>query len=359
MIAEQLFAGDTGNSTTTPPLRKTAIIVENLAGPKFDDKIPVLEDLIGDRVAGNGYSIISRDVVTEALSGQPNTLDNSLNDSSSALRLAQSLGADFILVPTITTYGTEKKTYNGDGIVTLNTIYSLRVSYKIAEAGEGEAIQGGTVVATKTIRETSDLATDDTDIINELLDDAADQLADTIVKAAPSLPAYTAETAMVNVTVDCGMQDLAQLPVSLPDIRVLEDGTILVQTNLIPVEVLNATVEVNGTVVGTTPGKFQVPRGLNKMRITREGFNPWERTVNFSEGQKFKIALQMSDAGYARWKDNTTFLQEIETAKKMTDGTVHIMDGFAQTLQQSGFRIDLRDESKGKSLFDGAALKAF
>lgn len=348
-----LFAAD----TTATPLRKTAIIVENHAGAQFDDKIPVLEDLVGTRVAGNGYSVISRDVVTEALNNQPNALDNALNDNSSALRLAQNLGADFILVPSITTYGSEKKTYNGNGIVTLNITYTLRVGYKIVEAGAGGAIRGGTVTATKTIRQTSDLSTDDSDLINGLLDDAAGQLADAVVQNATTLPTEVAKSAMVEITVSCGMQDLAQLPVSVPDIRVLDDGTVLVQTNRLAVQVLDATVEVNGTAVGSAPGKFKVPPGLNKMRITREGFNTWERTVNFSEGQKFNVALQMSDAGYARWKDNVTFLQEIETAKKMTDGTVKMMGGFAQMLQQSGFRIDIRDEAKGKSLFDGAGLK--
>jgi hypothetical protein len=362
--AGQLFATDTASSGASP-LRKTAIIVENLAGTQFNDKIPVLEDLVGTRVAGRGYSVISRDVVTQALSGQPNTLDSALNDDSSALRLAQNLGADFILVPSIATYGIDKKTYNGNGIVTLNITHTLRVSYKIVEAGAGGAIRGGTVTATKTIRQTSDLSTDDSDVINELLDDAADQLADAIVQNATSLPTEVANSTMVDITVSCGMQDLAQLPVSVPDIRVLNDGTLLVQPNRLAVQVLDATVEVNGVAVGTAPGKFKAPPGLNKMRITREGFNPWERTVNFSEGQKFNIALQMSDAGYARWKDNTVFLYHLENGKKLTQGTVDMMDGFAQTLRQSGYRVDSKTDvkadiqEKGKSLFDGASLKAF
>jgi hypothetical protein len=363
--AGQLFAADTADSAAAPPLRKTAIIVENHAGAQFDDKIAVLEDLVGTRVAGKGYSVISRDVVTGALGGQPNALDSALNNNSSALRLAQNLGADFILVPSITTYGSEKKTYNGNGIVTLNITYTLRVGYKIVEAGAGGAIRGDTVVATKTVRQTSDLSTDSSDIINGLLDDAAGQLADAIVKSAATLQTNVDKAAMVEITVSCGMQDLAQLPVSVPDIRVLDDGTVLVQTNRLAVQVLDATVEVNGTAVGSAPGKFKVPPGLNKMRITREGFNPWERTVNFSEGQKFNVALQMSDAGYARWKDNTTFLFGIETGKKLTQGAVDMMDGFAQTLRQSGYRVDTKTDvkadiqEKGKSLFDGASLKAF
>src|SRR5438105_11264990 len=56
------FAAD-----TPPPQRKTAIIVENRAGEQFNDKVSVLEDLISSRIAGKGYSVISRDVVVNAL----------------------------------------------------------------------------------------------------------------------------------------------------------------------------------------------------------------------------------------------------------------------------------------------------
>ena len=169
----------------------------------------------------------------------------------------------------------------------------------------------------------------------------------------------------MEITVSCGLQDLVQMPVSIPDIRVLDTGTLEVSTNRFAVQVLDATVEVNGTAMGSAPGKFKVPPGLNKMRISREVFKDWERTANFSDGQKFNVALQMSDSGFARWKDTTTFLFGIKTGEKMTDGVREMMAGFAQTLRQSGYRIDSHTdvkaniETKGKSLFDGATLKIF
>jgi len=295
---------------TNAPLRKTAIIVENRAGEQFNDKVSVLEDLLSSRVAGKGFSIISRDVATSALknyasagvtmtsqsgaaaqsgtstdrgavsmevnagqkdaasqavsqstdasatkskyndnysdttkpenkkkpvtylenenettttqdhsvnasaaagathdeatsaalhaeaqsTGEKNSgayveshyasahvaatpdttaLDEALNNNTSALRLAQNLGADFILIPAITSYGTEKKAYNGNGISTVNVTHTLRVSYKIVEAGMGGAMRGGMVAATKTIRKTEGLETKNSDLINSLLDDAA------------------------------------------------------------------------------------------------------------------------------------------------------------------------------------------
>ena len=142
----------------------------------------------------------------------------------------------------------------------------------------------------------------------------------------------------------------------------VQSAAIQLGQNRLGIQVLDATVEVNGAAVGSAPGQFKVPPGINKMRITREGFNDWERTVNFYDGQKFNVALQMSEDGYARWKDTTAFLHEIETGKKMTDATVKVMEGFAKTLRQSGYRIDHRSDTradveiKGKSLFDGMTV---
>jgi len=36
-------------------------------GAQLNDKVSVLEDLLSSRIAGNGYSVLSRDVVTRAL----------------------------------------------------------------------------------------------------------------------------------------------------------------------------------------------------------------------------------------------------------------------------------------------------
>ena len=100
-------------------------------------------------------------------------LDQALSDSTTALRLAQNLGADFILIPSLTTYGTERKAYTGNGINTVNVTHTLRVSCKIVEAGAGGALKGDMVTASKTIRQSGDLQVDSSDIVNDLLDDAA------------------------------------------------------------------------------------------------------------------------------------------------------------------------------------------
>ena len=132
-----------------PQTRKILIIVENRAGANLNDKISVLEDLVSSRVAGKGFSVVSRDVAVNALKTYPTLgvtattksattgkltsapdhitakaeleqtdsahlaatpdttgLDQALSDNPSALRLAQNLNVDYILIPSITSDGT-------------------------------------------------------------------------------------------------------------------------------------------------------------------------------------------------------------------------------------------------------------
>lgn len=405
-ITEKKKVYQIANTNTGP--RKAAIFVENRAGPMFNEKINVLNDLLTSRITEKGFSVINREDAINALKTYSSTevtaasatavsakvqtpagqevlsgaigkasvaevsatplmirADQALSDGSSALRLAQNLGADYLLVASITSFGTEKRAFDDGNLKTANIVYTLRVSYKVLDGIQAGSLVGDTVKTTKTIRFTENSQTEDSGIIDDLLDDVAMQVAENAGKKQSMISAASALPDFVNITVSCGMQDLANLPISVPDIRVLDDGSVVVSTNLLGVQVLDATVELDGIAVGSAPGQFKVRPGLSKLKITREGFKDWERTVNCTEGQKFNVALQMSVEGYERWKNNTTFLFGIETGKKLTGGTVDMMQGLAQALRQSGYRVDARSdvkaniEAKGKSLFDGATLKLF
>ncbi len=448
LAAGALLAAD---ATTAAPQRKVAIIVENRAGAQLNDKVAVFEDLLSSRIAGKGYSIISRDVTLTALKTYPSVgvavsaqtavnanagtashsqataagsaqaelaqatalhakvadaygtnagslelaqkdtsklavaqtnvssefshgsasvelaqsdsakfaitpdttkLDQALSDSTSALRLAQNLGADFILIPSLTTYGTDKRTYNGDGISTINVIHTLRVSCKIVEAGEGGAIKGDLVTATKTIRQTGELQVDSSEVINDLLDDAAGQLADALVSAAGSLPTEVAKNKQVDFSIACSMTDIKEQPITVPNVQVTANNRVVKTNAPIEVQPLDVTVELDGIAIGTAPGTFQAFPGLHKLRLTREGFKDWERTVNIYAGQKLSVALQMSDAGFARWQENMAFLQLLQDDQKLTDAEAKKIEGIAKFWSESHYRVDTKENVKiYKSLY--------
>ncbi len=365
LAAGPLFAADT---TTAVPLRKVAIIVENRAGAQLNDKVLVLEDLLSSRIAGKGYSVISREVTVNALKTYPSSgiaasaqvavtpdttpLDQALSDNTSALRLAQNLGADFILIPALATYGTEKKNYSADGISTINTTYNLRVSYKIVEAGAGGAIKGGTAVASKTIRQTGDLQVESSDVINELLDDAANQLADSLAQNAGSLPTAVARDKMVGFRIGCTMTDPRQQPILISALGVTADNHVVMTNQPVALQPMDVTVELDGIAIGSAPGTFQGYPGLHKLRLSREGFDAWERTVNIYDGQNLRVALQMSPEGYARWKDTSDFLATLDSNRKLTDAEAQRLEGIAEFFKNSHYRVDTKENVKiYKSLY--------
>jgi len=352
-----------------PAVRKAAIFVENRAGAALNDKVAAFEDSLTSRLAGKGFALLSRDAVVQAL-GKNTALDKLLQDNTTAHRLAQTLGADSLIIASIASLGTEKKTFKDANLETVNMVHTLRVTGRILDAAQGAAWAGETVAVSKTTRFTPNSQTESTDLFNELLDEAATKLAEALSRRPTALPPPSTP-ALADFTVACGMQDLAQLPVSVPDVRVRPDGTVVVGTNRYDVIAMDVTVELDGTVIGSAPGAFKAAPGLHKIRLTREGFKDWERTVNIYPGQQLRVAIQMSEVGYARWQNNQTFLLGLEAGKKLTDAAVTVAEGFAQTLRQSGYRVDNRVdakvdlktdvkaliEAKGKSLFDGANFK--
>src|SRR5580658_9437825 len=97
-----LAAAETGADNA----RKAAIFVANRADKSLDDKLGTLEDFISSHITEKGFTVISREVATDALSSlkkdsSPTAADQLLSDNSSVLRLGQMLGVDYLIVASI------------------------------------------------------------------------------------------------------------------------------------------------------------------------------------------------------------------------------------------------------------------
>lgn len=337
-------------AASEPLALKVALFVDNRAGSEFDAAVTVLEDFVASRVSAAGFQLLSREVMlnslkdfaagSESASDTPGQeLDRLLSDNTSALRLSQNLGADYVLLVSIASYGKESRTFTGEGVQTKNNIHRLRVSYRLAEAARGGEVAGDTVVASRTFRQSAGLQVESTDVRNELLDDAANQVAACLRPQRAGLAKVDRDNDQVQVTIHCSVADFAKLP----NVGLNENNEVVLGEGNATTSLGDVTVEVNGIAVGSAPGLVQVAPGLNKLRLTREGFKPYERTVNFHEGQTLNVAMQMSEAGYARWKDVLATYTALENNRKLTDAEVEVLQGYAQMLRQSGIRVDTKE----------------
>ena len=337
-----LFAFVLGMTAGDAP-RKAVIFTANHAGQALNEKLAALEDFVAGRITEKGFTIISREAATDALNSfrkdSPQTeADQLLASGSTALRLAQMLGADYIVLVSISSYGTEKRTSTAYDVATVNVIHNLRVTCKILDGVQGGTLAGDTFKVSRVTRATGADTVENSDVLNELLDDASVKVAESVGTRELKVVEASAKQAALSIT--CTMQDLAQLPISLPDLQQGKDGKWVVGTNKVTIQPLDVTVELDGVVAGSAPGAFKTAPGLHKLRLSREGFKTWERTINVVDGQKLTVALQLSEAGYQRWKDNTAFLESVEAGRKLTDAEVKRIEGEAQMLRQSGYKVD-------------------
>ncbi len=344
--------------------KKAGIIVENRAGARLNDKVAVLEDLVSSRVADAGFRVLSRETVVNAMNtyASPNDpkvhsleafrsqVDDLLSSQSSATRLAQNMGADMVLFVSLTTFGTETRDFEDKTLrlKTVNYIHTLRVSYKVLESWQGGAFTGDTITVTKTIRNTDTLHTSFNDeTVNQLLDEAATLVAEGIRKRKADIQMVTADKPkLVEITIQTRMNDLVNVPITVPLMRIAPDGRAMMLDAKSEVQALDVVVELDGLSIGSAPGVFNVTPGIHKIRFSREGSKPQEMHVNCFDKQVLIVSMQMTEEAYRRWKDNLRYLQDLENDRKLTDAEVKRIEGVAKMFSESGYKVNIKEDVK-------------
>jgi hypothetical protein len=352
-------------TVTTQALRKevsekktlrAAIFTANRAGAKYDGKIRVLEDFVSARVADTGVQTIALETAADAarafdpvLASAPrpaDSLDVLLSNQSSALRLAQNLGADYLLQVSLGSLSRTVRDIKAYGVEVKNAEYGALVSYKILDGATGAVLTGDTLRAVRNeqlSKHAPDVELKDAAIVDGLLEDAARQIAAGLSArvAANRIAAPAAAAAPVTITI---LPDIAD--VFLPDIRLDDSRTVTLSEGKNKVSILDVTVEVDGVAVGSAPGKIQLRRGLGKLRLTREGFKPWERIISASDGQVLGAPMHMDEAGQRHWLETSKFVSELRNGEKLTDAQAEVLKGEAQKLRQSGYKVDIKVDAK-------------
>ncbi len=328
-----------------PSTYTVAIVVTNRAGKEAADQLGSLEDFITSRVTDLGVRVISGETMLNAVRGMaPGTaateLDAQLAESTSAVRLSQTLGADYVMQVSLSGFEANNRTVDAYGVKAVNAERVARVTYKILDGQTGASLAADTVRTSRLVQQTAASNEDLSGVLNGLLDEAADKVAASLKRSLDRgrLGAPSAAAALVSVQITTDVADLY-----IPDVRIDAENTLSISQSKFKVSALAATVEIDGIAVGTAPGTIQAKAGLSKLRVVREGFKPWERTVNFVNGQKLNVTLEMSEAGYAKWKDATSFINDLKNGAKLTDAQVKVLEGQAKMLGNSGFKVDTKE----------------
>lgn len=283
------LVGGLSSVTAAEPL-VAAVFVQNRAGVELTDHVDSFKDFVTTRLTEKGFSIIDRDVAISRfrearsrdqveieriktfinLLEQKNdtTIEEAL-DGASALRIAQMLGADYLVMASISSFGREVKEFKGYGVDNTNVEFRLRISLKVLEGRQGGTVFGDTITAKVTKNTGKNLKISSDDILPQLLDSGAQMLAQNVEDRLGRIRATQVKAASaVEFSVNSNVE---------------------------------AIVELDGAVIGTSPGRFYASPGLHQVRLTGQWLATWEKTVNIFANQTLNVTLQMSDEGQRRF----------------------------------------------------------
>lgn len=309
--------------SNTAPLRemplRAAIFVQNNAGEVMDGQVSMFRDLLTARLTDKGFAIMDghdvadrfketqaeSDPVVAVLRAVSKGIDVAKTEASveqvlngaSALRIAQMLDAQYIIVATFASLGTEAKAFHGSETLykTSNQVVTrtLRTSIKVLEGQRGSTVYGDTVLSRSRIAGNEHLSVITTDGDNSLIDEAANKIAENISSKIARIKAVPVDST----------------------------STIEVEVNA---NVEGATVEFDGATMGSAPGRFAIRPGLHQMAVSKERYVTWRRTVNVVPNQVLNVTLERSAIGGSRDENTLRVAREDELIRKTTNANVDI-----------------------------------
>lgn len=367
----------TVKETLQQNLKKVALFVRDESNaPELAKKSDTLESNISARLNNMVFEVISHNLLIQNLENYLNngnaqnksiaeglksgilsqqTADTKLFQSASGLRIAELIGADYVVVVSLASFGSEKKSFQGYGVKTDSTDYILQCNYNIYKGTFGSGTAGGTAVASKTIRQSQNLKIESSDIINELLDQVSDKIASLIDAQNKSGQIQAKQNASAEVVFECMLSDF-----TFPEV-VLENGKYVVRTGTIPVSIKYITIDIDG-IAQNAGEKITLSKGIHVVRVNQKDIEPFEKTINVTgqNGQKFYFTLSLSDSALARLKNDMAFIEAIKERAKASDNRriltkaeAECLRGTARMLEQSGYKIDIDKlpETKVQSIF--------
>ena len=334
-----------------PPAKpiKLALFVRNVSPDVPDEKVSVLESYITAWLTSNQIEVINRAELLNAVSafattganagtGDPmNTMtDRLLSDQSSAVALARNLGADGLLIATITSLITDLRQVrhpergNYD-----NIFYTLDIQWNVLDGGTGGSIASGLAQANEGLRQTESLTR--TFNIDKLLRQDAEKIGQE-VRTAMAKPTTRKPTAVAEAT---GVQvriTLADL--SVPEIVKQPNGEYIIGANRYQMEPMACSFIVDGMLAGTVPGVVPITPGPHKIRIERPMVETYEKFMVVRPGMSLTIPVALSIEGRRQWMEQTKFFESLKDGAVMREAELAKAKALAEFLSNSRLNID-------------------
>lgn len=278
--------------------KKIAVFVQNrtrIAG--MDDEVDGVRDRLSSALAEiDGLSVMDSAQVADTFRRYKVTvgeekagLVSGIFSGGSIPAISKMLGCDYIAAATIVNASVANRNVGGR----LASVYTIRMTLKIMDS-TGASVDGmPTWVRQMPILDAVD---DPMNYYQMLFDQWSSDVTAAVAQKSlkwrkPSPVAGGLVSFYISTTIDKTVAELESQTKGangeqLQELRRIAGGV---------------TVEIDGAVVGSSPGPLKTTPGLHQMRVTRPWMDPYTATVLINEGSSFDIALEMSEEGMRKW----------------------------------------------------------
>ena len=292
-----------GTATQVPstevPVKRIAVFVQNRTRERaMDDEVDGIRDRLAASLAAvDGMEVLDSAQIADTFRKYKVTADEEkkglvpgIFSGGSVPNVARMIGCDYIVAASVVGVSSMKRKLGGQN----NTVFTLRTTIKVMDA-TGRTV-GSVPNWSSTFPVLNEEGNDPMNYYNILIDrwveDATNQLAADALKwrapaaAATALVAFKVTTSIDKVVTELESQTKGTKGELLAELRKVVGG---------------ATVELDGAVIGSCPGEFRVAPGLHQIKITRQWMQDYTATVNIVDGMQLDVAMEMSEAGLAKW----------------------------------------------------------
>ena len=278
-------------------LRKVAVFVQNrtkVAG--MDDEVDGIRDRLAAALAEvDGFAVMDSSEVADTFRRYKVTVDEEktglvpgIFSGGSVPRVAQMLECDYIVAATIADARSMARTIGGEAA----KVFTLRMTLKVMDANGASVDSVPLPPQQMPVRGADD---DPMGYYQILVDKWVSQVVPVVAQKASRWRSPAAAQQMVafgvSTTIDRVVSDLESQTKGV-------QGELLQELRKV---VGGATVEIDGAVVGTSPGQFYATPGLHQIKVSRAWMTPYTGTVSIREGSNFEFALEMSAEGISKW----------------------------------------------------------
>ncbi|MBU6411955.1 MAG: PEGA domain-containing protein [Planctomycetes bacterium] len=360
-VAERAAPLSPGTAIQGSPAKpsRLAIFVKNRAPGIPDERVMAMEDQITATATDASIEIIRREDVANAVarfataganagmrSAESEVVDRLLSDRASATSLAQMLGADGLIVASMSSFDRETAAYNDGVQATTVDTFVLRCTYAVLDGASGGSLGSGTADSTASYRQTANLKVT-ADPTNTLLTDSGRQIGAGVRTyfANQSARRPSAAVEECEVQINTFLADMR-----VPRINRDANGEFSLTAETVEVGVFNAEVLVDGVSVGAAPGTMRLRPGLHKLRVQRQLCEPEDRMINVRPGMIISVPLRLTAEGRAQWMQNAAWFDTLKTNENLREVERVKAKAFADFLSNCGLKINLDTSGWGSLL---------